>query len=904
MKISNLIDRTKLKLAHLRAVISDASQTETSYSSSSDIVALEERIMLSATPMAVVADAQAVEPVDCPDNVDAPAAESQDADAQEVTSIVFVDSSVEDFQQLVDDIDQSGGTQVVLIDSQSDGIDQISEYLSRHSGIESVHIVSHGTDGEVRLGNTLLNANTLDAYAGQIAAWSSSLTSSADILFYGCDLAASEDGQHLIEALSELTGADINASDDLTGHADLGGDWDLEYVVGHIETDVIFSVTVQQDWLGTLDAVTVTTLVDEVDGDTSSIANLLQTRGADGEISLREAILAANSTFSTADEIFLGSGVHVLDRVGTATGFGDLDINSTIEITGASDGSTVIDANTLMDRVFDVSGQETTLRNLTIQGGDTSETFGGGGILASGGSTLNLDSVVLIDNTAIFGGGLRSNGTTFIVDSTFIGNHATEDGGALAITSGTATVLNSTALGNNSAGNRGGAIFISAVAGQTTHQFTNLTLSGNSALQGGGLFSNGGVTNLEHATITDNQSTGTGGSGGGINRNSGDLTVRSSIVAGNRALGSGIEIAGTIISAGNNIIGDDQGDSAGGDGYSLQTDLLDQTGLNLGALADNGGEVQTHALLAGSVGIDAVAFGPTEDARNYTRGDLRDIGAFELSATPPPAQVSFLLSTQTDVVSGNGGPGLDSYTEQEIVKVGDPNLELEPTAGTTNGTFESLVNFDNFEMNTSGDIDALHRVNISQIVDGVTLEQGDILFSTNSTITYTSNNTITTAPANIYIFRPTIAGDYSRGSFFDYLPSNNLTDVAAFTLVEQATTIGDRSVDVGDIIYSVAGDNNLRHYDASSGTSSSSIIIDGGDLGLANKTRVSAIELFDTTTDVAGVTFNAGELLISLDRADTIGAVSANGSDLLRVVTTSTGDWNNVGQRGSNIRRS
>ena len=269
----------------------------------------------------MVADAQAVEPVDCPDNVDAPAAESQDADAQEVTSIVFVDSSVEDYQQLVDDIDQSGGTQVVLIDSQSDGIDQISEYLSRHTGIESVHIVSHGTDGEVRLGNTLLNANTLDAYAGQIAAWSSSLTSSADILFYGCDLAASEDGQHLIEALSELTGADINASDDLTGHADLGGDWNLEYVVGHIETDVIFSVTVQQDWLGTLDAVNVSTTEDVVDGDTSSIANLELNKGADGKISLREAILAANGTFSTPDTIFVGPGEFILDRVGTRCWF-------------------------------------------------------------------------------------------------------------------------------------------------------------------------------------------------------------------------------------------------------------------------------------------------------------------------------------------------------------------------------------------------------------------------------------------------------------------------------------------------------------------------------------------------------------------------------------------------------
>ena len=637
VKISKLLDNTQIKLAQLRAVISDASRTEFSYSSSSDIVALEERIMLSATPMAVVADAQAVEPVDCPDNVDAPAAESQDPQAQEVTSIVFVDSSVEDYQQLVDDIDQSGGTQVVLIDSQSDGIDQISDYLSRHTGIESVHIVSHGTDGEVRLGNTLLNANTLDAYAGQIAGWSSSLTSSADILFYGCDLAATEDGQLVIEALSELTGADINASDDLTGHADLGGDWDLEFVVGHIETDVIFSVAVQQDWLGTLETFTVDTLEDVVDAN-------------DGLTSLREAVIAANSTFNDPDIIVLGSGVHTLTLSGSGdAAAGDLDINSTIEIIGASDGSTVIDANALMDRVFDVSGQETTLRNLTIQGGETSDSFGGGGILASGGSTLNLDSVVLFDNTAISGGGLRSNGVTSIVASSFIGNRATEDGGALAITSGTATVLNSTASGN-SADNRGGAIYISAAAGQTTHQFTNLTLSGNSALQGGGLFSNGGTTNLEHATITDNQAIGTGDTGGGIKRNSGDLTVQSSIVAGNRALGSGIEIHGTIISAGHNIIGDDQGDSAGGDGYSLETDLLDQTGLDLGALADNGGEVQTHALLAGSVGIDAIAFGPIDDARGVSRDDGSfDVGAFEATLTRDAVTVT----TLNDVVDGD-----------------------------------------------------------------------------------------------------------------------------------------------------------------------------------------------------------------------------------------------------------
>ena len=59
MKISNIIDRAKIKLAQLRAVISDASQTESASSNASDIVALEERIMLSASPLPV--DAVVVE---------------------------------------------------------------------------------------------------------------------------------------------------------------------------------------------------------------------------------------------------------------------------------------------------------------------------------------------------------------------------------------------------------------------------------------------------------------------------------------------------------------------------------------------------------------------------------------------------------------------------------------------------------------------------------------------------------------------------------------------------------------------------------------------------------------------------------------------------------------------------
>ena len=82
---------------------------------------------------------------------------------------------------------------------------------------------------------------------------------SHDLLFYGCDVAATSDGQELIESMAALTGVDVAASDDLTGHADLGGDWLLEYSTGIIETRLIVSGTLQAEW----QAVLVTTANDD-----------------------------------------------------------------------------------------------------------------------------------------------------------------------------------------------------------------------------------------------------------------------------------------------------------------------------------------------------------------------------------------------------------------------------------------------------------------------------------------------------------------------------------------------------------------------------------------------------------------------------------------------------------------
>ncbi|MGB7414909.1 MAG: FG-GAP-like repeat-containing protein, partial [Thermosynechococcaceae cyanobacterium] len=154
------------------------------------------------------------------------------------TNLVFIDSNVENFQPLVDG--ESIDADVFLLNSVSDGFKQISEVISRYENISSIHIVSHGSENNLQLGTSQLSSETLDLYRDELTGWSGFLASEADILIYGCNLAAGEDGAALIQSLGEITGADIAASVDLTGNNEFGGDWELEFETGVIEAEVVF----------------------------------------------------------------------------------------------------------------------------------------------------------------------------------------------------------------------------------------------------------------------------------------------------------------------------------------------------------------------------------------------------------------------------------------------------------------------------------------------------------------------------------------------------------------------------------------------------------------------------------------------------------------------------------------
>lgn len=182
---------------------------------------------------------------------------SQQASVEQTTNeLVIVDTSVDNYQQLVDDLlnntDEDRNIQVVLLDADVNGIDQVTDILAQHSDLDALHLVTHGDDAAFRLGNAWVTAENLDAFAGQIAGWGDAMTGSGDILLYGCDLAGSAAGRQLVDSLAALTNTDVAASDNDTGSADRGGDWNLEYQSGILDTAVVFSQQLQDEYRGVL----------------------------------------------------------------------------------------------------------------------------------------------------------------------------------------------------------------------------------------------------------------------------------------------------------------------------------------------------------------------------------------------------------------------------------------------------------------------------------------------------------------------------------------------------------------------------------------------------------------------------------------------------------------------------
>ncbi len=285
-----------------------------------------------------------------------------DAAVTQTHELVIVNLSTPDYEIIVDDLiaDRGDGRQfeVVILDTDRGGIEQLSELLGERADLDAVHIISHGNDGSISLGNELLNLDALIANATTIQGWGDAFTAEGDLLIYGCNLAAGADGRAFIDVLGRLTGTDIAASTDLTGAAALGGDWDLEYRQDVIEINVALSTDAQREWAGVLVAPVVT--VDSLTtNDTSpQLTGTVDDVGATIEVTvdgnLYAAVNNADGTWTLAD-----------NSIAPALTEGTYDVAVT-----ADNGEIGTDSST-DELVIDLTGPSAPVVNLQITNDNT-----------------------------------------------------------------------------------------------------------------------------------------------------------------------------------------------------------------------------------------------------------------------------------------------------------------------------------------------------------------------------------------------------------------------------------------------------------------------------------------------------------------------------------------------------
>jgi hypothetical protein len=393
--------------------------------------------------------------------------------------------------------------------------------------------------------------------------------------------------------------------------------------------------------------------------------------------SLRDAFNSANSDGDDST-VNVPAGHYTLDPNDNGLDvFGD----GTFTLVGAGARSTIIDGGgtpvigegeTTDDTLITInafckcpSPAHATISGVTLTGADP-DADGGAIFIGNAGpsfkASLHLFDSTITGNQAVNdGGGIFNEGDLVAERVTFSNNAAQADGAAIATKSEDESDIVKKTRG-----------FIQdnfATTSITNSTFNNNTSDADTGCEGGGAIEQeGGNTSIVNSTIIGNASLdGTcepvQPTGGGIDIEAGPATIVNSIVTGNTASpseettvttrGGGGPVqpsncsvdpvvkgnAGTLSSLGHNM------ESATDCGFTASGDQQNVADPKVGALGNNGGQMDTMALLAGSTAIDtadAAACPPTDEiGTTRPQGAGCDIGAYEVPvpvvATTPPA---------------------------------------------------------------------------------------------------------------------------------------------------------------------------------------------------------------------------------------------------------------------------
>ena len=377
--------------------------------------------------------------------------------------------------------------------------------------------------------------------------------------------------------------------------------------------------------------------------------------------SLADAVAAANSD-SSVGGCPAGSGMDEIQLTEDVVLFAALPPLTQAVIVDGNGFAVRRDGSAPDFAILELGSSETTkLRNLTLSNGRAER---GGGLNDTLLGDVTLSNLTITGNEAFSkGGGIyKAGGDITLVASTISNNQAGTSGGGIYGSWDTSIALTASTLSGNSAGTDGGGLTVGSMYGNLT--LVNSTVTDNvAANSGGGVYATG-----YGATVTVSNSTITGNSAaeaGGLSTFSGgypiDVDVGNTIIANN---------------TGGNCVNTSNATDLGGN-FDDDGSCLDSSPISPGVdfettAANNGGATATHALLPGSVAVNAAgACGLATDQRGFPRDDgVCDSGAYErvgfsLSITgdcPGAISVEVTTPSPNQSVALFVGPGTGSST--------------------------------------------------------------------------------------------------------------------------------------------------------------------------------------------------------------------------------------------------
>ncbi|WP_276574420.1 Ig-like domain-containing protein [Pseudomonas tohonis] len=850
------------------------------------ISALEPRMMFDGAVAATVADTAASAATSAPTAADAAhdtgASDSshagtadnshgtQDLQASPVTDgqngvrkeIVFVDTRAPNYQELLKAV--SPNAEVVLLSTNKDGVQQIADALAGRTGIDAIHIISHGDSGVLLLGNGPLFEGNLGQYASQLSSIGKALTTDGDILLYGCEVGAGSEGQAFVTKLAGMTGADIAASDDNTGGNAKGGDWDLEIATGQIAASSALNLS----RLGGYDHLLVTTAVNNIAALKSAIATG-NTDGVDDVITLTGNITFASSSDGITINVTDG---HTLQIVGGGFALDGAHKTRVLDVTTSGANSKVA-----LDNI--------TIRNGLLVGNGANE---GAPAMDSLGAAIRNAGVLTITNSTItankasgggggggdFGGNYAGGGGGGGGFGTSLGGTGGTSAGAAITPTSPATVTGGNGGGPNpDFGGRGG----SAAAGSGGSYFGNgSNTAGYTAGGSGGVANNGSI------------SIGGGGGGGGssaaggrgaaaaggiYNSSSGILTIVNSSVTNNLGAGGG---------GGGGVASDQAANygrtGSGGDG-----------GAGVGAIWNAGGTVRMDATSAGTLATGNVGGGGLG-------GKAAGAGNVDGNNGASTSTIYTTNGGTTDTnYNPNAAPTLGNLNGDSVAWAGAGNtvrLDLGGNAsladaelgalnsGNGNWSGASLVIQRNGTA-VSSDVLGFDTTGGLFTVSGSNLQSGGQTFATFTntagvlTITFTSSGTTaTTALVNDVAQRITYRNDTPAGDANVKVTLNDGAGASATANVTVAT----------DFIY-VTNTSDTATIDASNGTSFSEAVAIAAADSTGSQTIVFASNLAGQTLNLNAGSINES-LTFDMDQAS--GLILTGGTLTLGGGTTQT----------------